>query len=203
MPAVTGGSQYDDYHVDWVPPPRRMRGSRSLGEQNEAMEHASSAPRQPVPAIRASSRPEAAAEQTDPAAGEELRKAAEEAARQEAAEIEAEAAAELEVWDKVLPLATDPERQAIVRILQELFSQKYHSFSKPFVSRRDAANLGVSPTLVDVRSKFVLEEVVTIKPFAAEVSAPHRSASPFPPSPPRPPRGLRESGRPGVSRGCS
>ena len=141
MPVVDG---------DWVPPARkRERGSRSLGEQAAV----------PVeePAAKSPRSTESPRVRKD--AGMVSAKAAAAAA----------AAEEAAAWELAEGLVLTNEQNAMLRILIELFSPKYHSFSRPFVVPSEAESNGIELGLPDIRKRFMRGEFEALAPFCAEV----------------------------------
>lgn len=99
----------------------------------------------------------------------EVRAAA--AAARKAAKDEAKRSAEDEAaaWQVAEGVEVTPEVGSMIRILQELFSTKHTSFSKPFVDVAEAKALGVAPHLVSVRAKLIAGSFSGIAAFAIAV----------------------------------
>ena len=89
---------------------------------------------------------------------QQLKREADLAARKEAERVkrqqqkeEARRAAEEEAkaWTPAEDVPLSPEFDSMVRVLQELFSQKHASVSRPFCDAAEAQALGVKPSLAD------------------------------------------------------
>lgn len=140
-----------DFAFDYVPPVRkRARGSRSLGEQ--------------VVCEVVAKPPKAARQHSDggaksvPIVDQEAKVKPNALPKPEPVEIEVPEGMEL-----------SDEQEAMLRILQELFSPKHYSFSKPFVDEDEAKREGISQTLLDVRTRFSSGELLHMSEFAADV----------------------------------
>lgn len=92
--------------------------------------------------------------------------AAKKAAKEEAERVRAE---EEKKWNFADGIDATPEQEAMVRILYELFSKKHESYCSPFTNPREAADLGVQPTLFDLRGRVTAGEYTTIANFAVAV----------------------------------
>ena len=148
----------EDFACGWLPPIRkRERGSRSLGDTAPVVIDARPV-KVPKSAQPAPSHPEvvqpAAARKKEPMT---------EAARA------AMAAEEARAWELADGLVLSDEQRAMLRMLHELFSAKFHSFSRPFLIAAEAEAIGVACTLPDIRKRFVQGEFETLGPFCAEV----------------------------------
>lgn len=140
-----------DFAFDYVPPVRkRARGSRSLGEQVVCEVVA-----KPQKAARQHSDGGA---KSVPIVDQEAKVKPNALPKPEPVEIEVPEGMEL-----------SDEQEAMLRILQELFSPKHYSFSKPFVDEDEAKREGISQTLLDVRTRFSSGELLHMSEFAADV----------------------------------
>ena len=83
------------------------------------------------------------------------------------------------------------EREAMLRLLRELFQPRHHAFTQPFVDVTAPEHGALTANLVDIRTKFFAGGFTTLAAFALEVRARRRSRRrprlAVPPPPPRPP----------------
>ena len=159
----------DQFAYGWQPPPRRERGSRSLGELVEAEDAAAFALISDAPSPAAAAGGGGYAEG---GAAPHGRPAAEKSELDLKADAEARAAADSLREEAVeeLDLEWDESRRAMLKILQEMCSPRHLSFSRPFLSPSEAA--AASPpllTLLHVRDRVLAGELGDIFAFACAV----------------------------------
>ncbi|EOD13337.1 hypothetical protein EMIHUDRAFT_119883, partial [Emiliania huxleyi CCMP1516] len=159
----------DQFAYGWQPPPRRERGSRSLGELVEAEDAAAFALISDAPSPAAAAGGGGYAEG---GAAPHGRPAAEKSELDLKADAEARAAADSLREEAVeeLDLEWDESRRAMLKILQEMCSPRHLSFSRPFLSPSEAA--AASPpllTLLHVRDRLLAGELGDIFAFACAV----------------------------------
>ena len=170
--AKRGRAAVDDFEGYQPPPRQNARGERTLGQQLPPGGYPP--PKQPKQGGKAWEK--------------------EEARRQAKAKAEAKKAAEAEEearWEPPAGFEMGAEREAMLRLLRELFQPRHHAFTQPFVDVTAPEHGALTANLVDIRTKFFAGGFTTLAAFALEVRARRRSRRrprlAVPPPPPRPP----------------
>ena len=186
--AARGRAAVDDFEGYQPPPRQNARGERTLGQQLPPGGYPP--PKQPKQGGKAWEK--------------------EEARRQAKAKAEAKKAAEAEEearWEPPAGFEMGAEREAMLRLLRELFQPRHHAFTQPFVDVTAPEHSALTANLVDIRTKFFAGGFTALAAFALECartaaaaaaralpSRPHRRARPHPPPHPaaRTPPQVRE-----------